>query len=54
MELHYAEKIGLKSHRGIDKNYTATLCVIITATPKLLWYNFWINRYRLAIFVHKR
>jgi len=31
-----------------------TRCVIITGTSRLLWYNFWINRYKLAIFIHKR
>ena len=28
--------------------------VSITGTPRLLWYNFWINLYKLAIFIHKR
>jgi len=32
----------------------ATPCVIIAGTPRLLWYDFWINRYNLAIFIHKR
>ena len=32
----------------------STQCVIINRTPRLLWYNFWINWYKLAIFIHKR
>jgi len=28
-------------------------CIIITGTPRLLWNNFRINQYKLAMFIHK-
>jgi len=32
---------------------SSTRHVIIIGTPMLLCYNVWINRYKLAIFIHK-
>jgi len=46
----------IQSHLSLENDLqtVTTRCVIITGTPRLLWYNLWINRYKLAIFIHKR
>jgi len=41
----------LELYNNLKKLWKTTRCVIITGTPKLLWYNFRINRYKLAIFI---